>query len=171
MLFQPLQTHQAEHLPQLPLACLPVLFPAQTAEDVLQHGHVGKEGVILKQVAHPPFLSGEIDVFFGVEQHPAVQLDVALVRALDAGDAFEGHALAAAGGAEKAGDAVFRPEGRVQRKAAEIPVDIHDQTHLFTAFFCLASRRFTVSSTTVLMARLTITQKKAPASSSVRQSW
>ena len=95
---------------------------------------------------------------------------MALVRALDAGDAFERHALAAAGGAQETGDAVFRFKGGVQAKAAEIPVNVNDQTHLFTAFFCLASRRFTVSSTTVLMARLTITQKKAPASSSVRQS-
>ena len=62
-------------------------------------------------------------------------------------------------------------EGHVEAESAELFSDIDEQTHAFTAFFCRASSMFTVSSTTVLMARFTITQKKAPASSLVRQSW
>ena len=109
-------------------------------------------------------------MLFGiVEDHP-VQLDVAFVRLFDAGDAPESHAFAAAGGAKQTGDAVFRLKGDVQAEFAQVPADVHDQTHFATAFFCRFSSRFTVSSTTVLMARFTITQKKAPASSLVRQS-
>ena len=97
-------------------------------------------------------------MLFRIVQHPAVQLDVAGVRLFDAGDALERQALAAAGGPQQGGDALFRLEGGVQHESAQILVDVHDQTHAFTAFFCRASNRFTVSRTTVLISRFTSTQ-------------
>ena len=169
-LLQPLQPHHAQHLPQPLLLHGAVLFPVQTAEDVLRHRHVGKKRVVLEQIAHAALLRRQVDPRLRIEKHTPVERDAPLVRLLDAGDALERHALAAAGGAEQRGDAVFRREGHVQREAAEPFADIDLQTHAFTAFFCRASSMFTLSSTTVLIARFTRTQNMAPFSSFVRQS-
>ena len=110
-------------------------------------------------------------MLFRVIEHHTIQLDVAAVRLLDPRDAFERKALAAAGSTQQAGDAVFRLKAHIQCEGAQGSVDVDDQTHAFTAFFCLASSMFTVSRTTVLMARLISTQNMAPFSSLVRQSW
>ena len=91
-------------------------------------------------------------------------------RAFDPGDALEGIALAAAGSAQETGHAVFRLQVHFQRKRAELLADVHRQAHAFTAFFCRLSSMLTVSRTTVLIARLIITQNMAPFSSLVRQS-
>ena len=171
MVLQAFQLHQLQHLPELPLLLLPVLFPVQAAEDVLPHRHVREQGVVLEEIAHLPLLGWEIDVLFRVKEHHAVQLDMAAVRFFDPRDAFEREALAAAGSAQQAGDAVFRLKAHVQREGTQGSVDVDDQTHAFTAFFCLVSSMFTVSRTTVLMARLISTQNMAPFSSLVRQSW
>ncbi len=93
------------------------------------------------------------------------------VGRLDARDALERHALAAAGGAQQADHAAFRLKLRAQRERAQPLFDIDNQAHArLTAFFCRSSSRFTISSTTVLIARFTSTQNIAPASSFVRQS-
>ena len=110
-------------------------------------------------------------MLFRVEQHAPVQFDAAFVGLFDARDALERHALAAAGGAQQAGHAVFRREAHVKAERPQLLLNIHKKAHLATAFFCRVSSMFTVSSTTVEMARFTITQKKAPRSSLVRQSW
>ena len=170
MVFQSFQLHQLQHLRELLRLLRPVLFPVQAAEDILPHRHVREECVVLEQIADLPLLGREVDVLLGIIEHYAVQFDMPAVRFLDPGDALERKALAAAGGTQQAGDSVLRFEGHIQRKGTERSVDIDDQTHAFTAFFCLASSMFTVSSTTVLMARLIRTQNMAPLSSLVRQS-
>ena len=171
VLFQALESHHAQDLAQLLFTLHPIPLAMQAAKDVLPHGHVGKQRVILEEVAHVPLLRREVDLLFRVEEHDAVELDMPAVGLFDAGDALERVALAAARGAEQAGDARVGLKSRVELKNAERFVDVNDQTHAFTAFFCRVSSRFTVSSTTVLMARLTSTQNMAPRSSLVRQSW
>ena len=109
-------------------------------------------------------------MLFAVVEHVPVQHDAAPIRGLDARDAFERIALAAAGGPQQAGDPLRRIKFCPQGEMAQPLFDIHLQTHDRAPFFCRASSRFTASSTTALMARLTITQKKAPPSSLVRHS-
>ena len=72
--------------------------------------------------------------------------------------------------AERGITSLLGREAHVQREAAEPLADVDAQTHAFTAFFCRASSMFTLSSTTVLIARLISTQNIAPFSSFVRQS-
>ena len=80
---------------------LPVRFPAGTGPNVLQHRHVGEQGVILEHQPRVPLLGGEIDALFGVEQYHVIHHDPPLVRSLDARDALEGHALAGTGGTQQ----------------------------------------------------------------------
>ena len=99
----------------------------------------------------------------------AVQLDVAPVRAVDARQAPQRYALAAPGGPQQ-GQALPAPGGEIHVQQ-EIPVPLLypcRQCHGFTAF---RSSRFSARSTPAEMARLTATQRKARASSLVRQSW
>ena len=151
---------------------MPVALPAQAAEDIGPHAHVGKERIVLKQIAHPARLGRQIDAALRIKEGHAVQHNSAPVRLLNAGDAFERHALAAAGSPQQAGDASVRFKGSMQLKVPQLLMNIHLKAHrFFTAFFCRSSSMLTVRSTAVLMARLIITQVKAPASSLVRQSW
>ena len=135
VVLESVQLHQPDDLRKPLFLLIPVLFPVQAAEDVLPHGHVREERIVLKQVADLPFLGRQVDVLFGVEQHRAVQLNMPPVRPFDAGNAFEGKALAAARGTQQTGDAVFGFKLGVQGKGPQPSRDVHDQAHAFTAFF------------------------------------
>ena len=70
---------------------LPLLFirlPVGTGPNVLQHRHVGKQGVILEHQPRMPLLGRQIDMLFRIEQHHIVHHDPAPVRLFDAGDAL-----------------------------------------------------------------------------------
>ncbi len=140
----------------------------------MRHSHVGKEGILLEEVSHPPPLRRQVHPGGTVVEHPAVQLNVPLVRPQDARYALEGHGLAASRGSQQSQClSVLRPEGGLQGKAPQSFADLHCQSHQTTPFFVcrwLRSSRFTASSTTVEMARFTSTQRKARASLLVRQS-
>ena len=144
---------------------------AHAAEDVLADSHVREERIVLEEIAHVPLLRRKVYALLAVVEDDAVKLNVPGVRLLYPGDALERHTLAAAGGTEQTGHAVLRLKLRFKLKAAELFLYVHNKAHFFTLTFCLLSRRLTVRSTTVLMARFIMTQKNAPASSFVRQSW
>ena len=108
---------------------------AQTAENILPHGHVRKQGVVLKQIANLTLLRRHIDALFGIEQRHAVEDDPALVRCFNARDALKRHALAAAGRAKQTENAAVRFKGGFQVKRAERFFDIHRKAHRLTAFF------------------------------------
>ena len=100
----PGKRHQAKAVHDGSNGGLPLLFirlPVGTGPNVLQHRHVGKQGVVLEHQPRVPLLGGEIDSLFGVEQHHIVHHDPPLVRSLDARDALEGHALAGTGGTQQ----------------------------------------------------------------------
>ena len=84
-----------------------VLFPLRAAEDILPHGHVGEEGVVLEEVAHLSLLRLEVYTLLAVEKRDSVENNFALVGALYARYAAESHALSAAGWAEYAHYPVF----------------------------------------------------------------
>ncbi len=171
VVLKPVELEHVQHLCKLFLFLRLVLLAAHAAEDVLPHGHVRKERVVLEEIAHVPLLRREVYALLAVVEDDAVKLNVSGVRLFYPGDAFERHALAAAGGTEQTGHAVLRLEPLFKLEAAELFLYVHNKAHLFTLTFCLLSRRLTVRSTTVLMARFIMTQKNAPASSFVRQSW
>ena len=77
----------------------PTRQPVQRSSDILLHRHIGKQRILLKKIADTPLLRGQIDVLFTVKQHPIIQYNAPAVRPFNAGNAFERHALAAAGGA------------------------------------------------------------------------
>ena len=142
----------------------------QSAQDVLPHGHIRKQRIVLEQITDLPLLRREVDVLFRIEQRASVQYDPAAIRALDARDAFQRQALSASGSAQNAGNAVLNLKIRFQVKCAVCLFDVDDQTHLRFPFPFLRSRRLTASRTTAEIARLIMTQKNAPCSSFVRQS-
>ena len=165
------QPHGTQHFrTAFPADCL-VFFRFQPAEDVLLHGHVGEQRIVLEQKAHAPLLRRQVDVLFTVKQHPAVQHDAARIRLYDTRDAAQCHAFAAAGGPQQRGGRAacgkFGPKG----EALQLFGNVHFQTHFRPPAFCFFSSRFTASSTAAEMAISTSTQRMAPASSLVRHSW
>ena len=104
-----------------------------------------------------------------VEGH-AVQHDAALIRCLDARNAAQRLAFAAAGSAQQAGNAAIGLKPGAEMEPAIVLFNLHQKTHRVFPF-CFCSSMFTASSTTAEMARLTSTQRNASASLSVRQSW
>ena len=163
LLLQSLQTEHSDLFrQQRPLFRLCAL--ADAAEDVLLDGHVGKERVLLEEIADPALLRREVDLFFAVKEHAAVQHDAPAVGCDDAGDALERHALAAAGRAEQRQRFILRLEFRLQMERAETLFNVNVQTHAFALLARLASRRksrrssiLTVSSTTAEIAMFTTT--------------
>lgn len=155
-------------LPQGGLPLSPVPLPAEGAEDVLPDGHIWKKGAALEQVSHAAPLGREVDPRPGIKEGHAVQNDAAPVGPLNPGDALEGEAFPAAGGAQKAEHAAVRVQRDAQVEAAQPLFKRGAQAHGRTL---LPSRRLTAISTAALIARLTSTQKAAPEASLVRQSW
>ena len=102
-------------------------------DDVFTHGHVRKEGVVLKEVADIPLLRREIDALRTVEERAPAQDDTSAVRALEPRDAFERHALAAARCAEEGEGRVPEGEIRVQREIAQLFLDVYNQLHQRTS--------------------------------------
>ena len=150
---------------------------ADAAENVLLNGHVGKERVLLEEIADPALLRREVDLLFAVKEHAVIENDAPAVGRHDAGDAFERHAFAAAGRAEQRSRFVLRLKPCAQMKSAEAFFNINIQAHAFALLARLASRRksrrssrLTASSTTAEMAIFTTTQRYASASLFVCQS-
>ena len=166
-LFQIAKLEHGQRLVQRPFPTGLVPLPVKAAGQVLPDRHVRKQGVVLEQVPHPALLWLQVDPPFSVEQHPSIQFDAAPVRALDASDALQRHALAAAGGAQQAGDTIYTFKAGPEMEIPHTFFDIHQQAH-FAASFRPPSSRFTASSTAALMARFTSTHLNAPALSPVR---
>ena len=64
--------------------------------DVLLHGVVGKEGVLLEEIPHLPLLGRQVHPLFVVKQHSTVQFDVSCVRGEQSGNTPQSHRLTAA---------------------------------------------------------------------------
>ena len=168
--FETLQTEQADRLRQLPLF-LGACSGADAAEDILLGGHGGEQRILLEQIADAAFLGRKINVRLVVEQCFAVEDDLPAVGPFDACDAFERHALAAAGRAEQGECFTVHLEFGAQMKAAEFFFNIDIQRHHARSFrrrAFLRSSILTASSTTVEMAMFTMTHRNASASLSVR---
>ena len=110
--------------------------------DVLCDRHVREQGVILEHQARPPLLRREVDVLFGVKERHTVDDDAAPVGPLDARDALERHALAAAGRAEQRENFIFRLKGDLQMEVAEALFQIYKHRHLSVLLSRAAPRAF-----------------------------
>ena len=139
---------------------------ADAAENVLLNGHVGKERVLLEEIADPTLLRREVDLFLAVKEHAVIENDVPAVGRHDAGDAFERHAFAAAGRAEQRQRFVRYLEFRLQTERAEAFFNIDIQAHAFALLARLASRKrsrrssiLTASSTTAEITMFTATHR------------
>ena len=143
----------------------------QTGTDILFHGHVRKECIVLEQIADMALLRLQVDVLLRVKEHSAIEDDSAFIRSHNAGDASEGHGLAAAGCSENADMACIGRKVHIEAEPPEILADVCFQSHDFLAFLrSRSSSMFTEISTTAEIAIFTSTQVIAPASSFVRQS-
>ena len=107
----------------------------QGGGDVLRHGHVGEEGVLLKEISHAPLLGRQVDVFPAVKEHLAVQFNVTPIRAENPGDALECHALAAAGGAQQRQGFVSGLEVGLEVEVPQALFKVNGQRHGAVASF------------------------------------
>jgi hypothetical protein len=84
--------------------------------EVLPQGHMGKERVVLKDVAAVARLRGEMNAGCAVEQDLIVEHNAAFVGADESGDGIEGERFAGSAGSEQDGDAgaglKFEVEGK-----------------------------------------------------------
>src|SRR5450830_382969 len=128
--------------------------PAQAKTHVLAHRQMREQGVILEQVSHIALLRRQVDAGGGIEQGAPVQADMALAGRKQAGNRFQGHALAGAGRA-KDGDALAAGRAlHVQVEAAftgaQSGVDIEVELHrLYLCTMRPGARRPAASSTTM----------------------
>ena len=165
------QPHGAQHFGAGGAAGGRVFFCLQAAEDILLHGHVGEQGVVLEQQPYAPLLRRQVDVLCTVKQHPPVQHDASAVRLYDACNASQCHAFAAAGSTQQSGGGVAGGKGGAEGEAVQLFFNADFKAHFRPPAFCFFSSRFTASSTTAEMAISTSTHRMAPSSSLVRQSW
>lgn len=170
LFLQPLQPEQPQLLRQHTALLRPVAG-ADAAQDVLLHRHGGEQGILLEQIPHPPLLGRQIDVLLAVEQHPVAQHDAPPVRRDDTGNALEGHALAAAGGAQQRHGLIRRLELRPEVERPQPLLDVHIQAH-FAALLPPTVRKsrfssmFTASSTTAEIADHHVITSRMPKVSS-----
>ena len=120
---------------KLPFEELALFFfrAACRKRDVLGHGHVGKEGVVLEQVADAALLRREVHALFAVEERAPVEQDASLVGLFDARDALQGHALAAARGAEQREHFVAHGKFHGEIEAAQFLANLDFKFHYFPA--------------------------------------
>ena len=109
---------------------------AKAERHVLAHGEMGKQRVVLKQIAHPTRRGGQADVLVGIEPGLAMHRDAALIGRDQSGDGAQGETLARAGRPVQNDARMLRAKPHVQRKrsmwadqrAANVDVDHHAQT-------------------------------------------
>ena len=77
------------------------LQPPAPGGNVLRHGHVGEEGILLEEIPHLPLLGRQVDMPLTVKKHLAVQDNPPPVRPLNTSNTLEGQALAATRGAQQ----------------------------------------------------------------------
>ncbi len=123
---------QPEALQLLGHQSLP-LGPRHLAPDargnVVGHGEVREQHVVLEQERRLALLRRQVHPGLRVEEHLAVHHDASLIRRLDAGNAAQREALAAARRPQKAQRLVAGLEGHVQRVVAEALPNIDTQAH------------------------------------------
>ena len=111
----------------------------QGGGDVLRHGHVGEEGVLLKEISYAPLLGRQVDTFPAVKEHLAVQFDVTPIRAENPGNALECHAFAAAGGAQQRQSFVSGLEVGLEVEVPQVLFHVNCQRHGAVASFPVMS--------------------------------
>jgi hypothetical protein len=91
----------------------------QAELDVLAHGHVREQGVVLEHHAHPALVRGDVDHF------GAADADAALGGRLEPGYHAQGRGLAAPGAAEEGHELAFlhRQVEAVHHRVAAEPLD------------------------------------------------
>ena len=94
--FKPFQPEQGNRAAQLFLFAGVVLFTVHPAQNVLPHRHVGEQRIILEQKPDPALLRRQVDMMFGVKKNFAVEFNAAAVRLINARNAVECPAFAAA---------------------------------------------------------------------------
>ena len=99
MTLQPLQPQAGDILHRLlPAPGLgKALLTFHARHDVLKHRHIGKERVVLEQIAHAALLGFQVDLVLRVEHGLPVDAYHALVRRHNTGDTAQRHALSTAG--------------------------------------------------------------------------
>ena len=114
---QRLQAEQPDHLVGMEAAHR--AWDAAVAEvQILLHGEVREQAVLLEQQADPALMGRGPPATLDIHQRGFVQLDKALVRAGQPGDGVQQGGLAAAGGAVQAGHLVVQGKIRAQGKSA-----------------------------------------------------
>src|SRR5438270_10986625 len=91
-----------------------------------------EETAFLKHIADAAAAGGYEDAALGVGQHRAVETDMAMLGANEAGDRVHERGLAGAGAAEQRGEAAFAVEGGVESESAEAVRDPDAQHRVVT---------------------------------------
>ena len=84
--------------------------------EVLPQGHMGEQGVVLKDVAGAAGTGRQIDASLAIEEHFVIEHDAAFVGGSEPGDEIEGQRLTGAGRAKQDRDAGARFEVHVERE-------------------------------------------------------
>ena len=125
---------------RLPGSLAPVLlFVFQSIEHVFAYCHVGKQGIILEEIADVPLFSSDIYLISMTEKNLVVNGDFPVIRSDDTGQTVEYGRLSRAGGAFYDQEFVFHGEFHVQCKVIEFFYQFEGHCHLHQTSFALSS--------------------------------
>ena len=97
--------------------------------NVIGHRHIEKQLIVLEQQGALAFLGRQVDARGRVEEGHAIDEDLALIGRLHAGDAAQGTALTASGGAKQRHPLLAGLQLNVEGKAGITLFDIQNERH------------------------------------------
>src|SRR3984957_1460354 len=102
----------------------------QTKSNVLRHGAMWKQRVMLKQHAEAPLARGNSDAPVRIEEDAVVQRDAPACGPFEAGNAAQQHGLARARGAQNAQRSFRCAKRNFQLEIRQLLFDLDFQTHV-----------------------------------------
>ena len=101
--------------------------PGKSNPDILLHGHVRKQRIVLKKITDFPFLWLQKNPFPGIKKGNSVNHDPPFFRSFDPGNAFQGQAFPTSGSAQDSDPLFFTFKGRtVPENVKAIGIRAHD---------------------------------------------
>ena len=89
-------------------------LPPLSKGDILLHGHVRKQRIILKKITDFPFLWLQKNLFSGIKKGNSVNHDPPFFRSFDPGNTFQGQAFPTSGSAQDSDPLFFTFKGNIQ---------------------------------------------------------
>ena len=128
--------------------------PGKSNPDILLHGHVRKQRIVLKKITNFPFLWLQKNIFSGIKKGNSIDHDSPFFRSFNPGNTFQGQAFPTSGSAQDADPLFFTFKGNIQPEFSILFFYLKIY-HCFVCFIPFPNARF-ISTTIPNAIRITI---------------